>query len=50
MVLFFTTNYTSRKAKQMAENKFVSVLFPWYDLERQVAITGVATKSPRNNH
>ncbi|MFT6856690.1 MAG: pyridoxamine 5'-phosphate oxidase [Cyclobacteriaceae bacterium] len=42
--LVFYTNYTSRKAKQMAENKFVSVLFPWYVLERQVAITGVATK------
>lgn len=40
----FYTNYTSRKAQQIAENNAVSLLFPWYQLERQVAVTGRAEK------
>ncbi len=40
----FFTNYKSRKANQISENPRVSVLFPWYVLERQVAITGTAKK------
>ena len=36
----FYTNYKSRKAQQVEENPNVSILFPWYALERQVAITG----------
>ncbi|WP_339606249.1 pyridoxamine 5'-phosphate oxidase [uncultured Roseivirga sp.] len=36
----FYTNYKSRKAQQIDANPYVSVLFPWYALERQVAITG----------
>lgn len=40
----FYTNYTSRKAKQISENNQVSIIFPWYALERQVAITGTAEK------
>lgn len=40
----FYTNYHSRKARQIAENAQVSLLFPWYTLERQVAITGKAEK------
>ena len=36
----FYTNYNSRKAKQIEKSKRVSVLFPWYGLERQVAISG----------
>lgn len=42
--LVFYTNYKSRKARQIAENSRVSVLFPWYALERQVMITGRAEK------
>ncbi len=42
-VVFFT-NYESRKAQEIAINKQVSVLFPWYALERQVAITGKVEK------
>jgi pyridoxamine 5'-phosphate oxidase len=42
--LVFYTNYDSRKASQIAENPRVSLIFPWYGLERQVAITGVAEK------
>ena len=40
----FFTNYGSRKAKQMAHNPRVSLLFPWITLERQVIIQGVVEK------
>ncbi|MEX1116690.1 MAG: pyridoxamine 5'-phosphate oxidase [Akkermansiaceae bacterium] len=40
----FFTNYGSRKAKQIAHNPRVSLLFPWITLERQVIIQGVAEK------
>ena len=42
----FFTNYSSRKAKQIAENPQVSLLFPWLDLKRQVEISGIAKKIP----
>ncbi|MEQ6166168.1 MULTISPECIES: pyridoxamine 5'-phosphate oxidase [unclassified Ekhidna] len=40
----FYTNYESRKSRQINENPQVSILFPWYTLERQVAITGSVEK------
>jgi pyridoxamine 5'-phosphate oxidase len=40
----FFTNLESRKARQIAENANVSLLFPWLALERQVIICGVAEK------
>ena len=40
----FFTNYESRKGKQIANNAHVSILFPWYALQRQVEINGVAEK------
>ena len=40
----FFTNYGSRKAKQIAANPQVSLLFPWLTLERQVIIQGRAEK------
>jgi pyridoxamine 5'-phosphate oxidase len=40
----FFTNYESRKAKQIASNPNVSLLFPWYPLGRQLKITGSAEK------
>ncbi|MEP1033356.1 pyridoxamine 5'-phosphate oxidase [Ekhidna sp.] len=40
----FYTNYESRKAGHLKNNPRVSLLFPWYSLERQVAITGKAEK------
>lgn len=40
----FYTNLESRKARQIAENPRVSLLFPWISLERQVIITGTATR------
>jgi pyridoxamine 5'-phosphate oxidase len=42
--LTFFTNYNSRKAKSIEENPKISLLFPWYAMERQVSITGVAKK------
>ena len=40
----FFTNYNSRKAKEIALAPQVSLLFPWYALERQVAILGKAER------
>ncbi|MEO9485594.1 MAG: pyridoxamine 5'-phosphate oxidase [Ekhidna sp.] len=40
----FYTNYESRKAIHLKNNPKVSLLFPWYSLERQVAITGTVKK------
>lgn len=40
----FFTNYGSRKAQHLDQTPQVSLLFPWYALERQLAITGTATK------
>jgi len=43
----FFSNYESRKAKQILENKNVSLLFPWYPMERQVIVIGSATKTSK---
>lgn len=40
----FYTNYESAKARQIAENPKVSLLFPWFIMERQVVIRGVAER------
>ena len=40
----FFTNYESRKADHMSENPHISLLFLWLPLQRQVQITGIATK------
>jgi len=40
----FFTNYNSRKANAINLNSQVSLLFPWYPIERQVIIQGFATK------
>ena len=42
--LVFYTNYTSAKARQIAEDANVSLLFPWLGLERQTIVEGVAEK------
>ena len=42
----FFTNYSSRKAEQIAANRKVSLLFPWQALGRQVKVTGEAAKIP----
>ena len=40
----FFTNYESRKAREIAENPKVSLLFVWLELERQIMINGEARK------
>jgi len=40
----FFTNYQSRKAHGIELNPNVSLLFPWYAMERQIAISGIAEK------
>jgi len=43
----FFTNYSSRKGHALELNSQVALLFPWYAMERQVSITGVAEKISR---
>ena len=40
----FFTNYSSRKSHEISIQPNVSLLFPWYGLERQVIIQGIAEK------
>ncbi len=40
----FYTNYESAKARQIAHNPQVALLFQWLGLERQVTVTGRAEK------
>ncbi len=40
----FFTNYESRKANHIDGNAQVSLLFPWYGLERQVEVSGQAER------
>jgi pyridoxamine 5'-phosphate oxidase len=40
----FYTNFEGHKAKQLAQNNKVSLLFFWPTLERQVRVVGVANK------
>ena len=40
----FFTNYESRKAHAINLNPQVSLLFPWYPMERQISISGIAEK------
>jgi len=40
----FYTNYSSRKAQEMAENPRVSLHFPWHEIDRQVKICGQASR------
>jgi pyridoxamine 5'-phosphate oxidase len=44
----FFTNYGSNKAKAIEDNSNVSLLFPWYPMERQVIILGSAKKITRS--
>lgn len=42
----FYTNYESKKAKDMASNAQVALVFVWYELHRQVRIQGEVIKVP----
>ena len=43
----FFTNYTSRKANEIARNPEVCMLLPWVTLERQIIVYGRAEKISR---
>ena len=45
----FFTNYESGKAEAIENNPNVSLVFPWYAMERQVIILGTATKLPTSD-
>ncbi|TFH76044.1 pyridoxamine 5'-phosphate oxidase [Gammaproteobacteria bacterium LSUCC0112] len=40
----FYTNYESRKSREISVNSKVSLHFPWFAIERQVMVCGVAEK------
>lgn len=44
----FFTNYNSRKAQAIELNSQVTLLFPWYAMERQIIISGHAEKVSRD--
>ncbi|MFD5795036.1 pyridoxamine 5'-phosphate oxidase [Streptomyces diastatochromogenes] len=44
----FYTNYDSRKARELADNPYISLLFPWHPIARQVIVTGVARRTGRD--
>ncbi len=43
----FFTNYKSRKAQEIEQNPYVSMMLPWVTLERQVIVYGRAEKISR---
>ncbi len=43
----FYTNYESRKGREIAENSYATLLFPWYPIERQVIVEGSVIKVTR---
>jgi pyridoxamine 5'-phosphate oxidase len=44
----FYTNYTSRKGAEIGANPYVSLLFPWHAIARQVIVTGTAARVGRD--
>ncbi|MEU9986155.1 pyridoxamine 5'-phosphate oxidase [Streptomyces sp. NPDC048045] len=44
----FYTNYHSRKARELAANPYISLLFPWHPVARQVIVTGIARRTGRD--
>lgn len=43
----FYTNYNSDKAQEISENPNISLLFLWKKVQRQVRISGIAQKIPK---
>ncbi|WP_406393013.1 pyridoxamine 5'-phosphate oxidase [Streptomyces sp. NBC_00887] len=43
----FFTHYGSRKGRELTANHYVSLLFPWHPLARQVIVTGTAVRVGR---
>ncbi|MFD5657922.1 pyridoxamine 5'-phosphate oxidase [Streptomyces hirsutus] len=44
----FYTNYDSRKGRELTGNPYVSLLFPWHPMARQVIVDGVARRTGRD--
>ena len=44
--LVFYTNYTSRKGRDLAANPRAGLVFPWYELQRQVHAEGTVERIP----
>jgi pyridoxamine 5'-phosphate oxidase len=44
--LVFFTNYQSKKAQDINQNPHVALHFSWLEFERQLRVTGTATKVP----
>jgi pyridoxamine 5'-phosphate oxidase len=44
----FYTNYQGRKAKQIEDNAYGALLFPWHAIQRQVRIEGMIEKLPES--
>ncbi|EDY47951.1 pyridoxamine 5'-phosphate oxidase [Streptomyces clavuligerus] len=44
----FFTNYASRKGREITANPFVSLLFPWHPIGRQILVTGQAHRVGRD--
>ncbi len=45
----FYTNYDSNKGKQLSANPYAALTFFWPELERQVRIEGIVTKTSASN-
>ena len=45
----FFTNYESNKGRAIESRPQVALLFPWYAMERQVIVKGIATKVSEEN-
>ncbi|WP_184957024.1 pyridoxamine 5'-phosphate oxidase [Paractinoplanes abujensis] len=43
----FFTNYESRKGSELTANPYASLVFPWFPIQRQVLVTGVAERVSR---
>ncbi|MDQ8704637.1 pyridoxamine 5'-phosphate oxidase [Streptomyces sp. LHD-70] len=44
----FFTNYESRKAREITAHPYVSLLFPWHPMARQVIVSGTALRTGRD--
>ncbi|WP_031509380.1 pyridoxamine 5'-phosphate oxidase [Streptomyces megasporus] len=44
----FYTNYGSRKGREIEANPYVSLLFPWHSVARQVIVSGTAERTGRD--
>ncbi|UNT01054.1 pyridoxamine 5'-phosphate oxidase [Streptomyces tubbatahanensis] len=44
----FFTNYGSRKGRELDANPWVSLLFPWHGIARQVIVSGTAERTGRD--